>query len=78
MLVAIAALQLLAPAAAAEPAKLSDVERLSIERDCEALSNAYAHFIDFENPDGFAALFAEDAEWRGISHGHLWWKRTPS
>ncbi|HKT44910.1 MAG TPA: hypothetical protein VJQ85_08910 [Gaiellaceae bacterium] len=25
----------------------------------------------------FAALFAEDAEWRGISNGHLWWKSTP-
>jgi hypothetical protein len=30
------------------------------------------------NPDAFAALFAENAEWRGVSHGHLWWKRTPS
>ena len=30
------------------------------------------------DPAPFAALFAEDAEWRGISNGHLWWKRTPS
>jgi ketosteroid isomerase-like protein len=26
----------------------------------------------------FASLFADDAEWRGVSGGHLWWKRTPS
>lgn len=23
-------------------------------------------------------MLAEDAEWRGVAHGHLWWKRTPS
>ncbi|HEY2374314.1 MAG TPA: hypothetical protein VGH82_17470 [Gaiellaceae bacterium] len=26
----------------------------------------------------FASLFANDAEWRGVSHGHLWWRQTPS
>jgi hypothetical protein len=26
----------------------------------------------------FASLLAEDAEWRGVSSGFLWWKRTPS
>src|SRR5262249_24292204 len=26
----------------------------------------------------FASLFAEDAEWRGVSRGHLWWRDTPS
>jgi hypothetical protein len=30
------------------------------------------------DPGALASLFAEDAEWRGVSHGHLWWKRTPS
>jgi len=30
------------------------------------------------DPAPFASLFAEGAEWRGIGHGHLWWKRTPS
>ena len=30
------------------------------------------------DPGPFAALFAEGAEWRGIAHGHLWWKQTPS
>jgi hypothetical protein len=30
------------------------------------------------NPEPLVSLFAEDAEWRGISSGHLWWKRTPS
>jgi ketosteroid isomerase-like protein len=29
------------------------------------------------DPEPFASLFAEDAEWRGISSGHLWWKQTP-
>ena len=23
-------------------------------------------------------MIADDNEWRGISHGHLWWKRTPA
>ena len=30
------------------------------------------------DPEPLVALFAENAEWRGISRGHLWWKRTPS
>ncbi|MBV8480876.1 MAG: hypothetical protein JOY72_11315 [Actinobacteria bacterium] len=30
------------------------------------------------DPGPFTALLAEDAEWRGISRGHLWWKQTPS
>lgn len=29
------------------------------------------------DPEPFAALFAEDTEWRGVSHGVLWWKQTP-
>jgi hypothetical protein len=36
----------------------------------EALSNG--------DPEPFASLLAENAEWRGISRGHLWWKQTPS
>jgi hypothetical protein len=31
-----------------------------------------------EAPEPFASLFAADAEWRGVSRGHLWWKRAPS
>jgi len=30
------------------------------------------------DPEPFAALMAEDSEWRGVAHGHLWWKHTPS
>jgi ketosteroid isomerase-like protein len=30
------------------------------------------------DPGPFTSLLAEDAEWRGVSYGHLWWKRTPS
>ena len=30
------------------------------------------------NPEPFAALMADDSEWRGVSHGHLWWKHTPA
>jgi len=29
------------------------------------------------DPEPFASLFAEDAEWRGVSHGFLWRKQTP-
>lgn len=39
---------------------------------------AAAEALNQGNPEPFASLLAEDAEWRGISHGHLWWKRTPS
>ena len=30
------------------------------------------------DPAPFASLFAPDAEWRGVSRGHLWWKHAPS
>jgi ketosteroid isomerase-like protein len=30
------------------------------------------------DPGPLAALFADDAEWRGVSHGFLWWKHAPS
>ncbi len=30
------------------------------------------------DPEPFASLFAADAEWRGVSRGHLWWRQTPS
>jgi len=39
---------------------------------------AAAEALDNGDPALFAALFADDAEWRGISRGHLWWKQTPS
>jgi len=37
-----------------------------------------AEALNQGDPKPFAALFAEDAEWRGVAHGFLWWKRTPS
>jgi len=30
------------------------------------------------DPAPFASLFGVDAEWRGVSHGYLWWKHAPS
>jgi ketosteroid isomerase-like protein len=39
---------------------------------------AAAEALERGDPGPFASLFAEDAEWRGVSSGHLWWKRTPS
>jgi len=37
-----------------------------------------AEALNEGDPGPFASLFAPDAEWRGVSHGRLWWKRTPS
>lgn len=39
---------------------------------------AAAEALDRGDPVPFASLFAEAAEWRGVPHGHLWWKHTPS
>ena len=39
---------------------------------------AAAQALSEGDPDPLASLFAEAAEWRGLSSGHLWWKRTPS
>jgi ketosteroid isomerase-like protein len=39
---------------------------------------AAAEALNQGNPEPFASLFAEDAEWRGIADGHLWWKHVPS
>ena len=47
------------------------------ERVIERLRGA-ADALTAGDPEPFASLFAENAEWRGISHGHLWWKQTPS
>jgi len=30
------------------------------------------------DPERFVSLLADDAEWRGVSHGFLWWKHAPS
>jgi ketosteroid isomerase-like protein len=30
------------------------------------------------DPDPLASMFADGAEWRGVSSGHLWWKHTPA
>jgi hypothetical protein len=39
---------------------------------------AAAGALNQGDPEPLATLIAKDAEWRGISHGVLWWKRTPS
>jgi ketosteroid isomerase-like protein len=39
---------------------------------------AAADALSRGDPGPFAALFADDADWRGVSNGHFWWKRTPS
>jgi hypothetical protein len=39
---------------------------------------AAAEALNQGDPEPFASLFVADAEWHGISHGHLWWKRAPS
>jgi ketosteroid isomerase-like protein len=39
---------------------------------------AAADALNQGDPGPFAALIAPDAEWRGVSSGHLWWKHTPS
>jgi ketosteroid isomerase-like protein len=39
---------------------------------------AAAEALERGDPEPFASLLAPDAEWRGVSHGALWWKRTPS
>jgi ketosteroid isomerase-like protein len=39
---------------------------------------AAAEALNQGDPEPFAALFAEDAEWRGVAHGFLWWKHAPS
>jgi hypothetical protein len=30
------------------------------------------------DPEPFVALLDPQLEWRGITRGHLWWRRTPS
>jgi ketosteroid isomerase-like protein len=39
---------------------------------------AAADALNEGNPEPFASLLADDSEWRGVSHGHLWWKQTPA
>lgn len=29
------------------------------------------------DPEPLVALMADELEWRGVSRGMLWWKRTP-
>jgi ketosteroid isomerase-like protein len=43
----------------------------------EALRTA-AEALQRGDPEPFAALLADDAEWRGVASGHLWWKHAPS
>jgi ketosteroid isomerase-like protein len=39
---------------------------------------AAADALNRGDPEPFAALIAPDSEWRGVAHGHLWWKQTPA
>jgi hypothetical protein len=39
---------------------------------------AAAEALERGDPEPFVALIAEGAEWRGVAHGFLWWKQTPS
>jgi ketosteroid isomerase-like protein len=39
---------------------------------------AAAEALNRGDPAPFASLFADDAEWRGLPHGRLWWKRVPA
>ncbi|MGH3025521.1 MAG: hypothetical protein ACRDLR_03660 [Gaiellaceae bacterium] len=39
---------------------------------------AAAEALNEGDLEPFAALIAEECEWRGVPDGHLWWKRTPS
>jgi hypothetical protein len=39
---------------------------------------AAAEALNSGDPAPFASLFAADAEWRGLPHGRLWWKRVPA
>jgi len=39
---------------------------------------AAAEALNQSDPEPFASLIADENEWRGVSHGHLWWKRTPA
>ena len=36
-----------------------------------------AEALNRGNPDPFASLFAEDAEWRGVPRKFLWWHIAP-
>jgi ketosteroid isomerase-like protein len=37
---------------------------------------AAAEALSQGDPEPFASLIADENEWRGVSHGHLWWKQT--
>lgn len=38
---------------------------------------AAAEALNNGDPEPFAALIADENEWRGVAHGHLWWKHMP-
>jgi hypothetical protein len=37
-----------------------------------------AEALNRGDPEPFVSLIAAENEWRGVCHGRLWWKRTPS
>ena len=45
--------------------------------DAERVQTAFEAAVGGD-VEPLAALFAADLEWRGVTTGHLWWRRTPS
>jgi ketosteroid isomerase-like protein len=39
---------------------------------------AAADALNEGDPEPFLTLLADDVEWRGVSRGFLWWKKTAS
>ena len=72
----------LLPRKLALPATDANKQWISRERKIaearEGEERVAAEALSQGDPEPFVALFAEDAQWRGVSHGHLWWKKTPS
>ena len=45
--------------------------------DAEAVRAAYGAAVSV-NVEPLVSMLDPALEWRGVSRGHLWWKRTPS
>ena len=37
-----------------------------------------AEALNQGDAEPFASLFTDDAEWRGVARGFLWWRHAPS
>ena len=62
---------LLSRCAPCEPRPVSDVD---VIKELRVAADA----LNEGDPRPFAALMADDSEWRGVQRGHLWWKSTPA